>query len=197
MLAIPVHRARVAPVFNWCSRVLLFPEDARDCSQCREEVETISADSIERLAILRRKGVNVLICGALSPELLHYAENLDLKIICGVAGDISEVLGAYQEHKLDEPRFWLPGCQGRRCYRGGCYVGDSERRCTMPGGQGRGLGQGQGQGKGQGRGGRMGGRGAGPGGDCICPNCGNSVPHERGIPCTQMKCPKCGTAMTR
>ncbi|NLI34031.1 MAG: hypothetical protein GX422_14815 [Deltaproteobacteria bacterium] len=67
----------------------------------------------------------------------------------------------------------------------------------MPGGQGRGLGQGQGQGKGQGRGGRMGGRGAGPGGDCICPNCGNSVPHERGIPCTQMKCPKCGTAMTR
>ena len=73
-------------------------------------------------------------------------------------------------------------------------------------GQGRGFGQGgfgkgqgMGQGRGQGRGGRgrMGGFGLGPGGECVCPNCGYRVPHQRGVPCYTIKCPKCGTPMTR
>ena len=30
---------------------------------------------------------------------------------------------------------------------------------------------------------------------CTCPNCNYSVRHERNIPCTQMKCPKCDSMM--
>lgn len=56
---------------------------------------------------------------------------------------------------------------------------------------------GQGKGQGKGKGGRMGGRGEGPGGNCVCPACGATLPHTQGTPCTQMKCPKCGKAMTR
>jgi len=53
-------------------------------------------------------------------------------------------------------------------------------------------------GPGQGRGrGRMGYYGLGPAGYCVCPNCGNRVPHQRGLPCAQMKCPKCGSLMVR
>jgi len=65
-------------------------------------------------------------------------------------------------------------------------------------GQGQGRGQG-GRGQGQGRGpGRMGGpKAAGPDGDCICPSCGNTVPHQRGQPCYDVNCPKCGAQMTR
>ncbi len=87
---------------------------------------------------------------------------------------------------------------------------------TMPGGDGTGpLGQGpiagrgrggqggMGQGKGvQGR--RGGGRGrmgsplaAGADGICVCPECGHEQEHLRGIPCTSIKCPKCGSLMTR
>lgn len=65
----------------------------------------------------------------------------------------------------------------------------------MPRGDGRGFGGG-----GLGRGGghsRMGGMGLGSGGDCVCPSCGTTVAHQRGIPCYQMTCPKCGTKMTR
>lgn len=45
--------------------------------------------------------------------------------------------------------------------------------------------------------GGMGWRGRGPGGECVCPNCGTTVPHRRGIPCRKMKCPKCGFLMKR
>jgi predicted DNA-binding protein (UPF0251 family) len=45
--------------------------------------------------------------------------------------------------------------------------------------------------------GLKGGQGLGPGGECVCPKCGQSVSHERGMPCFQQKCPKCGTPMTR
>jgi len=60
---------------------------------------------------------------------------------------------------------------------------------TGPAG-GRGMGQGQGRG-------RMGGFAMGPGGNCVCPKCGKTVPHQQGLPCSQVKCPACGAAMTR
>ena len=63
----------------------------------------------------------------------------------------------------------------------------------MPGGDGTGPPTG-----GQ-RGGRMHGNraGAGPGGSCVCPGCGEKVPHKPGTPCYSVSCPKCGTRMTR
>jgi hypothetical protein len=62
------------------------------------------------------------------------------------------------------------------------------------GGGGAGTGRGGG---GAGGGGRGGGFAMGPGGSCVCPNCGKTAPHQRGVPCYQQKCPSCGAAMTR
>ena len=45
--------------------------------------------------------------------------------------------------------------------------------------------------------GRKGGFALGPGGECVCPKCGYKAPHQRGVPCYQQKCPKCGSMMTR
>jgi len=55
-----------------------------------------------------------------------------------------------------------------------------------------------GTGPGGGGGGRMGGQyAAGPGGNCACPKCGHSEPHQQGQPCSQRVCPQCGTQMAR
>jgi hypothetical protein len=67
---------------------------------------------------------------------------------------------------------------------------------TGPTGGGPGTGRGMGGGRGGGRG-RMGGRAMGPGGQCVCPGCGATAAHQRGVPCTDQKCPKCGQAMVR
>ncbi|HDN86555.1 MAG TPA: hypothetical protein ENG49_05005 [Candidatus Omnitrophica bacterium] len=67
----------------------------------------------------------------------------------------------------------------------------------MPFGDGRGpIGGGRGGGGGRGR---MGGNrpGAGPGGNCVCPSCGVRIPHQVGVPCYSLNCPKCGTRMVR
>ena len=64
---------------------------------------------------------------------------------------------------------------------------------------GRGMGGGYGRqgfnvagGRGMG-----GGSGLGPGGSLICPQCGYTEPHQRGVPCYSSQCPECGAMMTR
>jgi predicted DNA-binding protein (UPF0251 family) len=59
------------------------------------------------------------------------------------------------------------------------------------------LGRGVGRGRGRGR---MGGPyAAGPLGICVCtnPECKKTAPHQAGVPCYQVKCPKCGSPMVR
>ncbi len=61
--------------------------------------------------------------------------------------------------------------------------------------RGRGAGLGVGGGRG-----RMGGQfAAGPGGFCVCtdPKCKHKIPHQVGVPCYQVKCPKCDSSMIR
>ncbi len=89
------------------------------------------------------------------------------------------------------------------------------KRYVMPRGDGTGPVGGGGPGTGRGRGmgsatndtsgrvgqssgrGRMGGFAMGSGGNCVCPSCGKTVGHGRGTACNQIKCPACGTTMTR
>jgi hypothetical protein len=40
-------------------------------------------------------------------------------------------------------------------------------------------------------------RSANTDGYCICPKCKERIAHTIGVPCNTIKCPKCGTIMTR
>lgn len=186
MIAIPVLRSRVAPVLNWCSRVRIFPDDP-SYQGSGEELEVSHLEAGQRLDFLREKGVKTLICGALSPDLLHYAGELGMAVVCGVAGEVEEVRQSYWRNQLDQPQFWLPGCRGRRRYRSGWK---GVKGCQD-------FAKGSNRGPKRNRSAQVG--EAGPWGpaSCLCPACGFRQPHERGIPCLQVACPRCGQAMVR
>jgi hypothetical protein len=62
-------------------------------------------------------------------------------------------------------------------------------------GQGRDFGgSARGEGGGRGRGNKP---GSGPGGNCVCPKCGHTLPHVAGKRCLDQTCPECGTKMIR
>ena len=65
---------------------------------------------------------------------------------------------------------------------------------TGPPGAGRGMGVGNGVGRGRMKGTRP---GAGPAGECVCPSCGNTMPHQVGVLCYPVECPNCGKPMVR
>ncbi len=174
MVAIPVFRARVAPVLDWCSKILIVSEEGVR-GGARREIDVKEAGRFDLMRTLRQQGIDIVICGALSQEMLSYGQGLGLQIIHGIAGDIGEVVQAYRKGELDRPRYWLPGCRGQRRYKGGAKcaekaAGEGQESDTAVGG---------------------------PGGQCVCPECGAELSHERGIPCSQMRCLKCSSAMTR
>ena len=210
MIAIPVMRGRVAPVLNWCSRVVIFPSAPE--GEVGQEFCAPELGPLERLQVLLAKGVKILICGALSADLQKRATQLGFKVIPGVAGDIDEVVTAYRQNRLDQPEFWLPGCRGPRRYRQNlgqenCHAipGEQGDGAAMPGGKrgnagGRGPRGGAGgacRGVGAGTGGSSSGKRSGMSNFCLCPDCGAKAPHERGIPCFQVNCPQCGKPMVR
>ena len=59
--------------------------------------------------------------------------------------------------------------------------GTGPRTGRRGGGAGRGMGRGLG----------------GPANECVCPSCGHREIKQPGVPCAQMKCPKCGDPMVR
>lgn len=198
MLAIPVLRSRVAPVFNWCSRICIFTRDGLDCFHLREEMEPGNLKAFNRLEALRTRGVQTLICGALSPDLLTYGEQIGLRIIPGVAGEIDEVVKAFESRELDKPRFWTPGCKGPRRYRGLRSRTDAPVEDSSPSGGGdEQPSASSGRQKGVSTGGQGAKKRGGPGGVCACPLCGKTVQHRRGIPCSQQLCPSCQQSMMR
>jgi predicted Fe-Mo cluster-binding NifX family protein len=196
--AFAVWDTRIAPVFDVARRIHFVEAEAG--SVVRETQETLTDDlPVQRALRLAELGVNTLVCGAISRPLQEMVAAYGIQVIPFVAGDLREIIQAWTAGGLDWSAFAMPGCCGRGRRRGmhGIY---REEYAMI--GRGRGGGGGQGGGRGQGQGGRGAGRmggpaAAGPTGYCVCPQCGQKETHQRGMPCFERKCPKCGTTMTR
>lgn len=191
MLAIPVFRDRVAPVFDWCSRIIIIPEKMADEESIRQI--DVKENTFKLMRRLQEQGIRTLICGAMSSEALNYGRSIGLKIIHGIAGEIQDVLQAYRDQKLDQPQYCLPGCREKRRQRRG-------KNCTCPEGDGMMVAKTKPGGAGSARKGpsvlRQEKR-RGAGGFCICPRCGLRTEHEQGTPCSETICPSCRLQMIR
>jgi predicted Fe-Mo cluster-binding NifX family protein len=107
-VAIPVWEGRVSPVFDAASTLLVCQlqdksEIARFETCLDEKFLTRRASRIEGL------GIDILICGAISRLFQNLLADSGIEVISWVSGTAEDVLKAYLDGTLWQPRFSMPG----------------------------------------------------------------------------------------
>jgi predicted Fe-Mo cluster-binding NifX family protein len=204
---------RIAPVFDVSRSIQVVETEAGEI--VRQTQISLMNDGLNlRASHLAKLGVTTLVCGAISRPLQVMLTAYGIEVIPFVTGNLQEVIQAWLCDKLaGSSAYAMPGCRSTGVGRFGSAQGANRRKSKMDddkqGKRGRGQGLGAGGQGGKGQGGRRQGQGrnnrmasADPGtataqDNCVCPQCGHTQAHERGIPCMQKNCAQCGAVMTR
>jgi len=67
------------------------------------------ASIFERAREIQGLGIAVVICGAVSNAFFNLLREAEIDLICGICGDIDDVIDTYLKGTLDQPRFRMPG----------------------------------------------------------------------------------------
>jgi predicted Fe-Mo cluster-binding NifX family protein len=107
-IAVPIFNCRVSPVFDTCTRLLLIEfENGREIT--RKEFDLDNFSFRERLQVLEKNAVSVIICGGISDVFHAILSNSNILLVCGICGNVNEVIKAHIDGRLDDPCFFMPG----------------------------------------------------------------------------------------
>jgi predicted Fe-Mo cluster-binding NifX family protein len=107
-IALPIFNCRVSPVFDTCTRLLLIEfEEGREIKRREFDLDNFSFQ--ERLQVLEKNAVSVIICGGISDVFHTILSNSNILLVCGICGDVDEVIKAHFDGRLDDPCFFMPG----------------------------------------------------------------------------------------
>ncbi len=124
-IAITVWNGRIAPLFDVAKQLLIVEQrPVRVVATLEFKGETLS-QKIEQLA---KHQIATVICGGISREYEEELLNANIEVISYVAGDVADILEAWQSDAFYQRRYSMPGCMRPRV------------RCRGRGGEGRGRG---------------------------------------------------------
>jgi predicted Fe-Mo cluster-binding NifX family protein len=124
-IAIPVWEEKVSPVFDTALKLLVVNID-KDREQSRFIYPIDENDITQKCQRIRRLELDTLICGAVSQSFLQMLLSSGLDVIQEISGQAEDVLKAYLDGKIFQPRFLMPGCkrwQHRCCGKGDMGAG--------------------------------------------------------------------------
>ncbi len=107
-IAIPIFHKRVSPVLDNCTRLMIIDFD-QGCEINRQEICLENFSLAERFSLMKKMNVNVIICCAISEVADHMIKGTKIQLICGIVGDVNQVLSAYLSNRLNESSFHMPG----------------------------------------------------------------------------------------
>jgi predicted Fe-Mo cluster-binding NifX family protein len=103
----------VSPVFDAAQSLLLADLEGGQWVR-RGEVPLFPGSPIQQVHTLRRHGVDVLICGAISEVPASMAEAEGIRLIPFTKGKVEDCLHAFLNNQLPASDFMMPGCGRRR-----------------------------------------------------------------------------------
>lgn len=128
-IAITLWNNRVSPVFDVAGQAIIY--EAEDgVASSEKQLLLPQVHAVEKLACLREAHIDVLICGAISLESLFAANKIGIKVYPFIAGDVREIIQAWQSGRLEEAVFAMPGCVCRMACTGRQNHGRGRRRIT-------------------------------------------------------------------
>jgi len=108
--AVPVFNGRVSPVLDTCTQLYLLESSGKQCTASRR-VPMKGMSIFERAGEIKKIGIQVIICGAVSEAFYHLLSEADIDLVCGITGDIDEVVAAHRNGTLGHARFRMPGSE--------------------------------------------------------------------------------------
>jgi predicted Fe-Mo cluster-binding NifX family protein len=190
----PNLEGTIDPRFGRCTYFLIVDPDTLRFEALENPNASIGGGAgIQSAQLIAEKHVGAIITGNCGPKAFRALSVAGVDVVIGVSGSVKEAIQDFKAgHHNIAKESNVPSHSGINSNGG--------KECEeeiMPRQNGaRSGGQGRGSARGAGRG-RAGGFALGPGGNCVCPGCGETVPHQQGIPCYETKCPSCGAPMTR
>jgi len=111
-IAIPIFHKRVSPVLDACIRLSVIDIEKKTVIE-RQEVFLDNLSLSERVNLIKKLNIDVIICCAVSEVLNHMLTSTDIRIICGIMGDVDQILDAFLYDQLDNPDFHMPGYKAK------------------------------------------------------------------------------------
>jgi predicted Fe-Mo cluster-binding NifX family protein len=108
--AVPTFNGRVSPVLDTC-RELCVLEASGKLGVAKRTIPMKAGSIYERAGEIKKLGIRVIICGAVSEAFYNLLGKAGIGLVCGITGDIDEVVAAYRNGTLDQPRFRMPGSE--------------------------------------------------------------------------------------
>jgi predicted Fe-Mo cluster-binding NifX family protein len=107
-IAIPIFRNRISPILDTCTRLMV--ADCEDAAVTqKKEIVLDFCSQFERFEILRKLNPDAVICCGVSDVFDKMLRSASIRLISGIAGDVDQVVKAFMNDRLGDPRFRLPG----------------------------------------------------------------------------------------
>lgn len=108
--AVPTFNGRVSPVLDTCRELCVL--EAGGKQGVVKGMIPLKAGSIyERAGEIKKLGIGVIICGAVSEAFYNLLREAGIELICGITGGTDEVLAAHHNGTLNQARFRMPGSE--------------------------------------------------------------------------------------
>jgi predicted Fe-Mo cluster-binding NifX family protein len=118
-LALSVFKDCISTVFDSADQLLIVEADTANPDK-RTLLKFVATDPAARAAELKNRGVDVLICGAISRPMQALIMAQGIIVHPFVRGEVHAIITAYRNNTLGLPVFSLPGCRRRAMGAGLC-----------------------------------------------------------------------------